>query len=157
MTTPLEWNTSMNRTTRDTLVDDTGQPTSQVLLSDVLTGWPPGEPPTSRVPLFPPESAWDPHFSRLTYTELTISDNEPHLQIRTVPVPPLGLVDPAGKVDPLRRVPEVSHNFYIGGYPMPAMHPPPYMQGLSVGMAPVYPQAPLLRHHYLWATPFSHH
>ena len=26
---------------------------------------------------------------------------------------------------------------------MPPMHPPPYMQGLSAGMAPVYIQAPL--------------
>ena len=71
-TVPLGWNTSMNRATRNAPVDDTGQPTSQVLLSDVLTGWPPGEPPTSRVPLFPLESAWDPCFSWLTYTESTI-------------------------------------------------------------------------------------
>ena len=59
-TAPLEWNTYMNRTTRDALVDDTGQPTSQVLLSDVLTGQPPS---TSRVPLFPPSICLGPHFS----------------------------------------------------------------------------------------------
>ena len=142
-TVPLGWNTSMNRATRDAPVDDTGQPTFQVPLSDVLTGCPPGEPSTSRAPLSPSESAWDPHFSRLTYTESTISDGEPHICIRTVPVPPLGLVEPAGQVDSSRGVPEVSHNFYIGGYPKCPMHPLPYMQGLSAGMAPVYIQAPL--------------
>ena len=141
-TVPLGWNTSMNRATGNAPVDDTGQPTFQVLLSDILTGQPPGEPPNSRVPLFPLELAWEPHFSWLTYTELTISDGEPSLQIRTVPVPSLGLVEPAGQVDPPQRVPEVSHNFYIGGYPIPPMHPLPYMQGLSVGMVPVYIQAP---------------
>ena len=54
LTIPLGWNMSMNRATRDAPFDDTGQPTSQVPLSDVLTGQPPGEPPTSRVSLFPP-------------------------------------------------------------------------------------------------------
>ena len=142
LTVPLGWNMSMNRATRDAPVDDTGQPTFQVQLSDVLTGRPPGEPSTSRVPLFPPESSRDPHFSQLTYTESTISDGEPHIWIRTMPVPPLSLVEPAGQLDPPQRVPEVSHNFYIGGYPIPPMHPLPYMQGLSVGMAPVYIQAP---------------
>ena len=126
-TVPLGWNTSMNRATRNAPVDDTGQPSSQVPLSDVLTGWPPGEPPTSRVPLFSPESTQDHSFSQLTYTESTISDGEPHLQIRTIPVHPLGLVEPAGQVDPPRRVLEVSHNFYIEGYPIPPMHPLPYM------------------------------
>ena len=127
----------MNRADRDAPVDDTRQPTFQVPLSDILTGWPSEEPSTSRVPLFPPESTRDPHFSQLTYTESTISDGEPHIWIRAIPVPPLGLVEPTGQVDPPQRV--VSHNF--GGYPMPPMHPPPYMQGLSVGMAPVYVQA----------------
>ena len=59
-TIPLGWNTSMNRATRDAPVDDAGQPTFQVPLSDVLTGQPPGEPSTSRVSLFPSESAQDP-------------------------------------------------------------------------------------------------
>ena len=139
-------------------VDDTGQPISQVPLSDVLTGKPSGETPTSRVPLFPPESVWDPGFSWLTYTESTIPDDEPRIWIRTVPVSPLGLVEPAGQVDPLRRVPEVSHNFYIGGYPMPLMHPLSCTQGLSVGMAPVYLQAPrvlLLTGHPLFL-PLNH-
>ena len=68
-TVPLGWNTSMNGANRDAPVDDTGQPTFQVPLSDILTGQPPEEPSTSRVPLFPPESTQDPHFSQLTYTE----------------------------------------------------------------------------------------
>ena len=116
-TVPLGWNMSMNRANWDVPVDNTGQPAFQVLLSDVLTGQPPEEPSTSRVSLFLPEFTWDPHFSRLAYTESTISDGELHIQIRTIPVPPLGLVEPMGQVNPPQRVPEVSHNFYIGGYP----------------------------------------
>ena len=55
-TVPLGWNMSTNRANQDAPVDDTGQPAFQVLLSDVLTGWSPEEPPTSRAPSFPPDS-----------------------------------------------------------------------------------------------------
>ena len=64
-TVPLGWNMSMDRANWDAPVDDTGQPAFQVPLSDVLTGQPHEEPSTSRVPLFPPESTQDPHFSWL--------------------------------------------------------------------------------------------